>query len=160
MITIYNQNEENFATLGLGALSPTECDVDWEEGGRYDLTMKHPVLDDGKWMMLQTDRIIRAPSPVRESPEVEVTAGESTTTTVSREIYKVKTPKGGRLNLRKGPSTSTKVLGSYKPGTLVVKTGSSGAWTRVLLLNGGRSGWMYTDYITYVRTETETVTTA
>lgn len=160
MITIYNQNEENFATLGLGALSPTECDVDWEEGGRYDLTMKHPVLDDGKWMMLQTQRIIRAPSPVRESPEVEVTAGESTTTTVSREIYKVKTPKGGRLNLRKGPSTSTKVLGSYKPGTLVVKTGSSGAWTRVLLLNGGRSGWMYTDYITYVRTETETVTTA
>ena len=160
MITIYNQNEENFATLGLGTLSPTECDVDWEEGGRYDLTMKHPVLDDGKWMMLQTDRIIRAPSPVRESPEVEVTAGESTTTTVSREIYKVKTPKGGRLNLRKGPSTSTKVLGSYKPGTLVVKTGSSGAWTRVLLLNGGRSGWMYTDYITYVRTETETVTTA
>ena len=159
MITIYNQNEENFATLGLGALSPTECDVDWEEGGRYDLTMKHPILDDGKWMMIQTNCIIRAPSPVRESPAVEVTAGESATTTVSREIYKVATPKGGRLNLRKGPSTSSKVLASYKPGTLVAKTGVSGNWTKVLLIDGGRTGWMYTQYISYVRTETENVTT-
>ena len=159
MITIYNHNEENFATLGLGALRPTECDVDWEEGGRYDLTMKHPIHDDGKWLMLQTDRIIRAPSPVRESPQVEITAGESTTTTISREIYKVKTPRGGRLNLRKGPSTGTKVLASYKPETLVVKTGTSGEWTKVLILNGGRTGWMYTEYLAYVRTESETVAT-
>lgn len=159
LITIYNQNEENFATLGLGALSPTECDVDWEEGGRYDLTMKHPILDDGKWMMIQTNCIIRAPGPVRESPAVEVTAGEPATTTVSREIYKVATPKGGRLNLRKGPSTSSKVLASYKPGTLVAKTGVSGNWTKVLLIDGGRTGWMYTQYISYVRTETENVTT-
>lgn len=159
MITIYNRNEENFATLGLGALSPTECDVDWEEGGRYDLTMKYPILDDGKWIMIQTNCIIRAPSPVRESPAVEVTAGESATTTVSREIYKVATPKGGRLNLRKGPSTSSKVIASYKPGTLVAKTGVSGNWTKVLLIDGGRTGWMYTQYISYVRTETENVTT-
>ena len=159
MITIYNPFEDNFATLGMGALSPTECDVDWEEGGRYDLTMKHPILDDGKWMMIQTDCILRASSPVRESPEVEVTAGETTTSTITRTIYKVATPKGGRLNLRKGPSTSSKVLASYTPGTLVVKTGESGNWTKVLLMNGGRTGYMYTEYLAYVRTESETVVT-
>ena len=159
MITIYNPFEDNFATLGMGALSPTECDVDWEEGGRYDLTMKHPILDDGKWMMIQTDCILRASSPVRESPEVEITAGETTTSTITRTIYKVATPKGGRLNLRKGPSTSSKVLASYTPGTLVVKTGESGSWTKVLLLNGGRTGYMFTEYLAYVRTESETVVT-
>lgn len=159
MITIYEHNEENFATLGMGALSPIECDVTWEEGGQYDLTLKHPILDDGKWMMIANERIIRVPSPVRESPYIELTAGESTEETISRQIYKVSTPRGGRLNLRQGASMSARVLTSYEPGTEVVKTGQSGDWTHVAIIKGGRAGWMYTSYLKYVRTETETVIT-
>ena len=157
MITIYDAKAENFANLGLGALAPTECKVTWEEGGRYDLTLKQPILDDGKWMMIGDDRIIRAPSPVRESPYVEQTAGSSVSQTVTRRIYRVKTPKGGRLNLRKSASTNSKILASYKPGKEVIAVETSGNWTRVIVIEGGKAGWMYTDYLQYVRDETETV---
>lgn len=159
MITIYEHNEENFASLGMGALSPITCDVVWVEGGQYDLTLQHPIKDDGKWMMIANERILRVPSPVRESPYVEFTAAEQTESTISREIYKVSTPKGGRLNLRQGADMNARILTSYKPGTEVEKTGQSGDWTRVIVLNGGKTGWMYTAYLKYVRTETETVVT-
>lgn len=159
MITIYEHNEENFASLGMGALSPIACDVVWEEGGQYDLTLQHPIMDDGKWMMIANERILRVPSPVRESPYVEFTAAEQTESTISREIYKVSTPKGGRLNMRQGAGMNARILTSYKPGTEVEKTGQSGDWTRVIVLNGGKTGWMYTAYLKYVRTETETVVT-
>lgn len=159
MITIYEHNEENFASMGMGALSPIACDVVWEEGGQYDLTLQHPIMNDGKWMMIANERILRVPSPVRESPYVEFTAAEQTESTISREIYKVSTPKGGRLNLRQGAGMNARILTSYKPGTEVEKTGQSGDWTRVIVLNGGKTGWMYTAYLKYVRTETETVVT-
>lgn len=158
MITIYRANEENFATLGMGALNPIDVAVTWEKGGRYDLTLKQPITDDGKWMMIAEDCIIRAPSPVRESPYVELTAsGTSTSQTIIREIYKVKTPSGGRLRLRKSASTSSKILSSHKPGTEVVRTETAGDWSKVIVVDGGAVGWMYSDYLTYVRTETETV---
>lgn len=158
MITIYRAKEENFATLGMGALNPIDVVVNWEKGGRYDLTLKQPITEDGKWMMIEEECIIRAPSPVRESPYVEQTAaGNSDTQMVNREIFKVKTPSGGRLRLRKTASTNSKIISSHKPGTEVIRAEISGLWSKVIVIDGGAVGWMYSAYLTYVRTETENV---
>lgn len=155
MITIYRAKEDNFATLGLGALNPIDVTVTWEEGGRYDLTLKQPITEDGKWMMIGDECIIRGPSPVRESPYVEQSLGDTQIELISREIYRVDTPNGGRLRLRQSATTSSKILSSHKPGTEVVRTGTQGEWSKVIVIDGGSTGWMYSDYLKYIRTESE-----
>lgn len=132
MITIYAPNETDFSTLGLGALAPYECVIEEQAGGMYELTMSHPMDEDGKWLNIGVGCIIKAPAPVRESPLVE--AGDEDTTepdtqpvTVVRKIYRVRTNTGANLNMRSKPSTASnsKVLGRYKPGTLGGRRGRS-----------------------------------
>lgn len=153
MIRIFPGDADDFSTLGLGVLLPTECSIEWEAGGLYELSLTHPIDDAGRWLLLDYGRIIKAPGPVREAPSVEA---EAVTETVTREIYKVSTS-GGKLRLRAKASTSSKVLGSYKPGTEVIRLSVSGDWARVIIRKGGATGWMHTGYLTYVRTETETI---
>jgi phage minor structural protein len=153
MITIYEMGTEDYASTGLGVLLPSECTVSEIAGGLFQLKMVHPMDDRHRWTMLSIGRTIKAPAPVRETPLVQINDPGST---VTRRIYKVTTPAGGRLRLRAKASTSAKIIKSYKPGTEVVRVKVQGDWAQVIIKKGGATGWMWNDYLTFVRDETET----
>jgi len=68
-----------------------------------------------------------------------------------REIYRVI---GGRLRLRTGPSTSHRILTLYPTDTqIIILNKTNATWYEVLTPDGKR-GYMHTDYLEYVRTET------
>ena len=159
MINIYPADAEDFSTLGLAVLQPTECTVEEKAGGLMELEMKHPVDDDMKWTYLQNGCIIKAPCAVREAPIVRIldNVPSGATQTVTRAIYKVRTNTGARLRLRAKPSTSAKIIRAYKVGTEVVQLSKSGDWSRVVIKSGGATGWMYSQYLKFDRNETETV---
>ena len=159
MINIYPPNAEDFSTLGLAALQPAECTIEEKAGGMLELNMKHPVDGDMKWTYLQNGCIIKAPCAVRDAPIIRISddVPANTTQIVTRAIYRVRTNTGVGLNLRAKASTSSAVLSSYKPGTEVIQLSASGGWSRVVIKNGGATGWMSSQYLVFVRNETETV---
>lgn len=160
MITIYSPNETDFSTLGLGALAPYECTIEEQAGGMYELTMTHPMDEAGKWLNIGVGCILKAPAPVRETPLADEDAdGEIPTepVTVTRKIYKVQTNTGANLHLRQGPSTSTKILSKYRPGTEVVVLSQANGWGQVIVRASGATGYMSMQYLVYVRDETETI---
>ena len=160
MITIYAPNATDFSTLGLGALAPYECVIEEQAGGMYELSMTHPMDEGGKWLNIGVGCVLKAPAPVRETPlagEDEEGGIPAEPVTVTRRIYKVRTNTGANLHLRQGPSTSTKILSKYRPGTEVVVLSQSGGWGKVIVRASGASGYMYMQYLVYVREETETV---
>ena len=160
MITIYAPDAVDFSTLGEGALAPSECVIEEQALGQYALTMTHPMDAGGKWRMIAPGCILKAPAPVRETPlAVEVDAGEipSGPETVTRHIYRVQTNTGANLHLRQGPSTSTKILSKYRPGTEVVVLSQASGWGQVIVCSSGASGYMSMEYLVWVRDETETI---
>ena len=75
MISLYEKNvtvADAETSNGLCVLSPTECNVHEVAGGEYELEMEHPMDDDGKFLMLTEERIIKAPVPVVEIPETQM----------------------------------------------------------------------------------------
>ena len=152
MITIYEKGAEDYATIGLGVLAPSECTVEEVAGGLFQLRLTHPMDDRMRWTLLSIGRTIKAPAPVRETPLVQIGDPGST---VTRHIYKV-TTRGARLRMRAKPSMSSKIIKSYKPGTEVVRVKVQGDWAQVIIKNGGATGWMWNGNLTFVRDETET----
>lgn len=160
IVTIYAPGSTDFSTNGLGILQPLECEIKEERNGMYELTLVHPITEDFRWAQIQNGCIIKADAPLRESPLYEAEAYESASTVkVTRKVYKVDT-NGGRLRLRQKPSTSSKILGRYKEGTQVVRLKDNGdGWYRVSVRKGGATGYMYAQYLDYVKDITETVST-
>ena len=160
MVTIYAPNAQDFSTLGLGALAPYECTVEEQAGGMYELSMTHPMDEAGKWLNIGVGCIVKAPAPVRETPLADEDAdGEIPTepVTVTRKIYKVQTNTGANLHLRQGPSTSTRILSKYRPGTEVVVLSQANGWGQVIVRASGAAGYMSMQYLVHVRDETETI---
>ena len=160
MISIYAPDAQDFSTLGLGALAPYECTVEEQAGGMYELSMTHPMDEAGKWLNIGVGCIVKAPAPVRETPLADEDAdGEIPTepVTVTRKIYKVQTNTGANLHLRQGPSTSTKILSKYRPGTEVVVLSQANGWGKVIVRASGAAGYMSMQYLVHVRDETETI---
>ena len=160
MISIYAPDATDFSTLGLGALAPYECEIEEQAGGMYELTMTHPMDAEGKWLNIGVGCIVKAPAPVRETPlAAEDDEGIIPTEpeTVTRRIYRVRTNTGANLHLRQGPSTSTRILSKYRPGTEVVVLNQSGGWGQVVVRSSGASGYMSMQYLVYVRDEVETI---
>lgn len=147
MICIFDALCTDFSTNGLGPLSPTSLTIYEALNGRWEIKMEHPIDKWGKWTRLKQGRILRVPVPAGFTPRVEmmdISAGA--------EIWKVNTS-GGRLRLRSGTSTNSRILGSYKKGTEVVVLDTANAdWYEVTTPDGKR-GFMYADYLAYVRTE-------
>ena len=161
-VTIYPPQCEDFSTNGLGVLAPLRCTVEKQAGGMYELKLVHPIDDTLRWAQITAGCIVKAPVPVRETPMYtymeDVTDGE--TVKVQRRVYRVKT-NGGRLHLRQKPSTSAKILAKYNQGTEVVRLADvGGGWFQVSVCNGGAKGYMYSQWLQYVRTVTETVSQA
>lgn len=160
IVTIHSPISGDFSSNGLGILRPISCAVEEEHNGMYELTVVHPITSDMRWAQIQSGCIIKADAPLRESPLYEAEAYEAAgTTTVTRKVYRVDT-NGGRLRLRKKPSTSAKILGRYKEGTEVIRLKDNGdGWYRVSIRKGGATGYMYAQYLDYVKDITETVST-
>lgn len=160
-VAIYAPGAEDFSSNGLGLLLPTECTVKEQANGMYELTLVHPITGDLRWTQIQNGCILKANVPMRESPlyEIEAFEGvETSTTTVTRKLYRVDV--NTRLRLRAKPSTSSKILGRYKNGTQVIRLKDMGdGWYKVSVKKGGATGYMYAAYLDYVKDITETVTT-
>ena len=63
MITIHEKTAKKFDTLGLGSLLPGSCVVKEEVNGAYELKMKHPYDEQGKWKRVERSRILYASTP-------------------------------------------------------------------------------------------------
>ena len=63
MITIHEKTAKTFDTIGLGALVPSSCVVTEELNGAYELELKHPYDDGGKWKRIERGRILYASTP-------------------------------------------------------------------------------------------------
>ena len=149
MITVYDKFAADFSTLGLGAIRPTECKIEEEAGGMYELKVVHPICEDGRHERIEMLNIIKAPAPVRETPLIEL----DQTGGAGRDIYRVATA-GERLNMRAGPGFNYRVMHAYPPRTEVAKLGQDGDWMQVAIVDGGATGWMAAENLEFVRTET------
>lgn len=146
MICVYPADCTDYTTNGLCILQPTTCEVTETLNGEWELSMLHPLDDRDRWTYLQVGCIIKAPVPASPTPFVKMMQQSA-----GRVIYKVNDD--GRLNLRSGPSTSTTRLAQYKPGTEIVLVNKlSDSWFEVICPDGKR-GYMASEYLDYVRTE-------
>lgn len=68
MITIHEKTAKTFDTFGLGALVPSHCVVEEELNGAYELEMKHPYDEGGKWKRIERGRIIYASASRGKQP--------------------------------------------------------------------------------------------
>lgn len=63
MITIHEKTAQAFDTIGLGTLVPGSCIVTEELNGAYELELKHPYDEGGKWKRIERGRILYASTP-------------------------------------------------------------------------------------------------
>lgn len=151
-IPIYAEDASDFGTNGLGLLYPLSCEVQEQTSAMYELTIEMPITQDGKFSLLQPERIIKASTPVPDAPKVTPSSSDGNVSEGSGEIWRIKP--GLYVNLRQKPSSSSssKILGTYGGKTemlLLEKTSSS--WYHVQILKGGAVGYMYARYLEYVR---------
>ena len=151
MICVYAPDCTDFSNNGLGPVSPLSCTVTETLNGEWELTLEHPLDDAGKWKRLVEGYILRAPVPAAMTPGITIIT--QATPEVKREIWKVKT-NGSRLMLRSGTGTKYKIIGKYKNGTKVVLLEKTTASWYKMLAPDGKQGYMSTDWLQYVRTET------
>ena len=156
-IPIYEADADDYATNGLGLLSPTECTVEEVANGMYELTLVQPITNNTRWDKVINGRILKAACPVRESPIYEINIPTETVATL--QIYKVNTS-SSRLRLRQLPSLDAKTLSYWPKGTEVIYLDQpDNNWTHVTVRDGGQTGYMWTGYLRYDRDITQTITT-
>lgn len=63
MVTIHEQNDTNFESIGLGALCPTSCIVNETLNGEYELELEHIRDISGKWKRIENNRIVCVDTP-------------------------------------------------------------------------------------------------
>ena len=59
-VSVYSSTETDFSHNGLRILCPTKCGIDIEYNGSYELTLSHPLDEDGNWQFLTENNIIKA----------------------------------------------------------------------------------------------------
>ena len=158
MICIYSADCTDFSGNGLGVVSPQTCTVTETLNGEWELTLEHPIDEYGKWTRLAEGNILRAPVPAAITPQVNLVIQQHQTVTHEVLIYKVSTSRDP-LRLRSGTGTNYKILGKYKKGTeIIVLNKTTSSWYEVTCPDG-KHGYMASEYLTYVRTETQTTQT-
>ncbi len=116
------------------------------------------ILEGRKWTRLSEDCILRAPVPAAMTPSVELVTQQYQTSTYDVQIYKI-TTKSGPLHLRSGTGTNYKILGKYKNGReVIVLNKTTSSWYEVTAPDG-KHGYMASQYLTFQRTETQTIQT-
>ena len=158
MICVYPADCTDFSNNGLGAVTPMSCTVTETLNGEWELTLVHDIDERGKWTRLSEDCILRAPVPAAMTPSVELFTQQYQTSTYDVQIYKI-TTKSGPLHLRSGTGTNYKILGKYKKGReVIVLNKTTSSWYEVTAPDG-KHGYMASQYLTFQRTETQTVQT-
>ena len=158
MICVYPADCTDFSGNGLGAVTPMSCTVTETLNGEWELTLVHDIDERGKWTRLSEDCILRAPVPAAMTPSVELFTQQYQTSTYDVQIYKI-TTKSGPLHLRSGTGTNYKILGKYKKGReVIVLNKTTSSWYEVTAPDG-KHGYMASQYLTFQRTETQTVQT-
>ena len=132
------------------------CTVTETLNGEWELTLVHDIDERGKWTRLSEGCILRAPVPAAMTPSVDLVTQQYQTSTYDVQIYKI-TTKSGPLHLRSGTGTNYKILGKYKKGReVIVLNKTTSSWYEVTALDG-KHGYMASQYLTFQRTETQTV---
>lgn len=158
MICVYPANCTDFSSNGLGAVTPMSCTVTETLNGEWELTLVHDIDERGKWTRLSEGCILRAPVPAAMTPSVELVTQQYQTSTYDVQIYKI-TTKSGPLHLRSGTGTNYRILGKYKKGReVIVLNKTTSSWYEVTAPDG-KHGYMASQYLTFQRTETQTVQT-
>jgi len=140
IITLHESNTDDLNSLGFGVLTPIECTITEKAASYLELAATFPV--GGKRVdSLRYGRVICAPAPVRESPEINVPS--STTGTETREIWANRTAQS--LWLRSKPAAGVRVyqLASGEECQKLSETTSSGTtFYRVATMTGGAVGYI------------------
>ena len=158
MICVYPADCTDFSNNGLGAVTPMNCTVTETLNGEWELTLVHDIDERGKWTRLSEGCILRAPVPAAMTPSVDLVTQQYQTSTYDVQIYKI-TTKSGPLHLRSGTGTNYKILGKYKKGReVIVLNKTTSSWYEVTSPDG-KHGYMASQYLTFQRTETQTVQT-
>ena len=158
MICVYPADCTDFSNNGLGAVTPMSCTVTETLNGEWELTLVHDIDERGKWTRLSEGCILRAPVPAAMTPSVDLVTQQYQTSTYDVQIYKI-TTKSGPLRLRSGTGMNYKILGKYKKGKdVVVLNKTTSSWYEVTAPDG-KHGYMASQYLTFQRTETQTVQT-
>ena len=134
------------------------CTVTETLNGEWELTLVHDIDERGKWARLSEGCILRAPVPAAMTPSVDLVTQQYQTSTYDVQIYKI-TTKSGPLHLRSGSGTNYRILGKYKKGReIIVLNKTTSSWYEVTAPDG-KHGYMASQYLTFQRTETQTVQT-
>jgi len=158
LICIYPADCTDFSGNGLGAVTPMSCTVTETLNGEWELTLEHEIDERGKWTRLAEGCILRAPVPASMTPRVGLVTQQYQTKTYDVQIYKI-TTKSGPLHLRSGTGTNYKILGKYKKGReVIVLNKTTSSWYEVTAPDG-KHGYMASQYLTFQRTETQSVQT-
>ena len=158
MICVYPADCTDFSGNGLGAVTPMSCTVTETLNGEWELTLVHDIDERGKWTRLSEGCILRAPVPAAMTPSVGLVTQQYQTSTYDVQIYKI-TTKSGPLHLRSGTGTNYRILGKYKKGReVIVLNKTTSSWYEVTAPDG-KHGYMASQYLTFQRTETQTVQT-
>ena len=158
LICVYPADCTDFSNNGLGAVTPMSCTVTETLNGEWELTLVHDIDERGKWARLSEGCILRAPVPAAMTPSVDLVTQQYQTSTYDVQIYKI-TTKSGPLHLRSGTGTNYKILGKYKKGReVIVLNKTTSSWYEVTAPDG-KHGYMASQYLTFQRTETQTVQT-
>lgn len=156
MIPIYPETCTDFTTNGLGLLTPIECMVEERAGGLYELTLVHPIDESLRFTLLQPGAIVKAPSPVRETPLYEAPA-VSAPATVKRRLWEVERTTVGAY-LRSGPGTGHRALDVKRNGDRVLELEDCGdPWIKVCVVKGGQLGYMSKKWLGLVGEVEETI---
>ena len=158
MICVYPADCTDFSSNGLGAVTPMSCTVTETLNGEWELTLVHDIDERGKWTRLSEGCILRAPVPAAMTPSVGLVTQQYQTSAYDVQIYKI-TTKSVPLHLRSGTGTNYKILGKYKKGReVIVLNKTTSSWYEVTAPDG-KHGYMASQYLTFQRTETQTVQT-
>ena len=134
------------------------CTVTETLNGEWELTLVHDIDERGKWTRLSEGCILRAPVPAAMTPSVDLVTQQYQTSTYDVQIYKI-TTRSGPLHLRSGTGTNYRILGKYKKGReVIVLNKTTSSWYEVTAPDG-KHGYMASQYLTFRRTETQTVQT-
>ena len=140
-VTIYAADASDFTDNGLGVLEPSSCVVNEIAGGMYELELEHPMDDAGRWMRLQDNRILKAPTPVRDAPII-YTLEEGLTYniySVEEKTYIRATANGKKLGKLAKKDKLTQVGESVVQG--------SKTWVFVTSANTGLTGYVLEKYL-------------
>lgn len=86
-VKLFSPRETVFTGNGLCILTPTECVVSEEAGGEYELSLEHPIDNEGRWELIREDYIIEAPIPPTYIKKIKMPPWEIWLTNKETSLY-------------------------------------------------------------------------